>query len=37
VTPTAMGQKVAHDWGDIADFITHRWSSRIRDKKLYAA
>lgn len=37
VSPTAMGQKIAHEWGDITDFISHRWSSRIRDKKLYAA
>jgi hypothetical protein len=37
VSPTAMGQQVAHEWGDIADFISHRWSSRIRDKKSYAA
>lgn len=37
VSPTSMGQKVAHEWGDIADFICHRWSSRIREKKLYAA
>jgi len=37
VSPTAMGQKVAHEWGDIADFISHRWSSRIRDRRVYAA
>lgn len=37
VSPTAMGQKVAREWGDIADFISHRWSSRIREKKSYAA
>jgi hypothetical protein len=27
---------VARYWGDISDFISHRWSSRIREKKLYA-
>lgn len=37
VSPTAMGQKVAREWGDISDFISHRWSSRIREKKSYAA
>jgi hypothetical protein len=37
VSPTAMGKKVALEWGDIADFISHRWSSRIREKKSYAA
>jgi hypothetical protein len=37
VSPTAMGQRVAREWGDIADFISHRWSSRIREKKSYAA
>jgi hypothetical protein len=36
VSPTATGQKVARYWGDISDFISHRWSSRIREKKLYA-
>lgn len=37
VSATEMGRKVAADWGDIFDFISHRWSSRIRDKKSYAA
>jgi len=37
VTPTAMGQKVAHEWGDISDFISHQWSSRIRERRVYAA
>lgn len=37
VSPTGMGQKVANDWGDIFDFISHRWSSRIREKRSYAA
>ena len=36
VSPTATGQRVARYWGDISDFISHRWSSRIREKKLYA-
>jgi hypothetical protein len=37
VSATAMGKQVANEWGDIADFISHRWSSRIREKKSYAA
>ena len=37
VSPTEMGRMVAADWGDIFDFISHRWSSRIREKKSYAA
>lgn len=37
VSPTEMGRMVAADWGDIFDFISHRWSSRIRAKKSYAA
>jgi hypothetical protein len=37
VAPTAMGQKVAHEWGDIKDFISHRWSTRIRERNAYAA
>lgn len=37
VAPTTMGQRVAFEWGDISDFISHRWSSRIREKKIYAA
>lgn len=37
VSPTEMGQRVAREWGDITDFISHRWSARIRDKKSYAA
>ena len=37
VSPTAMGQKVANSWGDVFDFISHRWSSRIREKRSYAA
>jgi hypothetical protein len=37
VSPTEMGKKVADDWGDIFDFISHRWSSRIREKRSYAA
>lgn len=37
VSPTTMGIQVAQDWGDIADFISHRWSTRIREKKSYAA
>lgn len=27
---TALGQKTANQWGDIKDFISHRWSTRIR-------
>lgn len=37
VTPTAMGQRVAHEWGDIKDFISRRWSTRIREQNTYAA
>ncbi len=37
VSPSAMGQKVANEWGDINDFITRRWSTRIREKVSYAA
>lgn len=37
VSPTAMGQKVAHSWGDINDFISSRWSTRIRERNSYAA
>lgn len=37
VSATEMGLKVAGDWGDITDFISHRWSTRIREKKSYAA
>lgn len=37
VSPTAMGQKVAHSWGDINDFISRRWSTRIRERNSYAA
>lgn len=37
VSPTAMGQKVAHAWGDINDFISRRWSTRIRERSSYAA
>ena len=37
VSATPMGRKVAQEWGDIADFISHRWSSRIREKRMYAA
>jgi len=33
VSPTAIGQKVAHQWGDINDFIGSRWSTRIRGKQ----
>jgi hypothetical protein len=37
VSPTVMGQKVGNEWGDITDFITRRWSTRIREKNSYAA
>lgn len=37
VYASSMGQKVAKEWGDIADFISHRWSGRIREKRMYAA
>lgn len=37
VSPSAMGQKVAHEWGDIKDFISRRWSTRIRERSSYAA
>lgn len=37
VRATAMGQRVAHEWGDIKDFIAHRWSARIRGRTSYAA
>lgn len=37
VSPSAMGQKVGNEWGDITDFITRRWSTRIREKVSYAA
>ena len=37
VAPTSMGQKVAHEWGDIKDFISRRWSTRIRERNAYAA
>lgn len=37
VSPSVMGQKVAHEWGDIKDFISRRWSTRIRERNVYAA
>ena len=37
VSPTVMGQKVAKEWGDINDFISRRWSTRIRERSSYAA
>ena len=37
VSATPMGLKVAREWGDISDFISRRWSTRIREKKAYAA
>lgn len=37
VSPTVMGQKVGNEWGDITDFISRRWSTRIREKVSYAA
>lgn len=37
VSPSVMGQKVGNEWGDITDFITRRWSTRIREKVTYAA
>lgn len=37
VSPTVMGKRVANEWGDITDFISHRWSTRIREKTTYAA
>lgn len=37
VSPTAMGQEVAKEWGDIKDFISRRWSTRVRERSAYAA
>ena len=37
VSPSSMGLMVSGEWGDIADFISHRWSTRIREKNSYVA
>lgn len=37
VKSTSMGRKVAEEWGDINDYITHQWSRRVRERKMYAA
>lgn len=37
VSLSPKGLEVANEWGDITDFISHRWSTRLRESRLYAA